>query len=57
MAVKIDRETLAITTLVGAMMIYFFTRKAPETLQEEGDRREDEECNELEQALNAVTAK
>ena len=56
MAVKIDRETLAITTLVGAMMIYFFTRKAPETLQEQNDRQEDEECNELEQALNDVTA-
>jgi len=55
MAVKIDRETLAISTLVGAMMIYFFTRKE-ESEEDVETRRNNEEANELEQGLNQLTA-
>ena len=53
MAVKIDRETFAISALVGAMMLYFFTRKAesPEEI-EARDRRE--EANELVGAVQTV---
>ena len=37
MAVKIDRETLAITALVGAMVIYLFTKKDATQQQLEDD--------------------
>ena len=35
---KIDNETLAITVLVGAGLLYYFTRDM-ETIQEQKDRR------------------
>ena len=35
---RIDNETLAITVLIGAGLLYYFTRDA-ETLEEQNDRR------------------
>ena len=46
MAVKIDRETLAITALVGAMMIYLFSKKET-TQQESADEEARAEIGEL----------
>ena len=41
MAVKLDRETLAITALVGAMLIYFFSGKDPKDDDPEQKKGED----------------
>ena len=42
MAVKIDKETLAITALVGAMMIYLFTKKEETQTEIENDTNKTE---------------
>ena len=56
MAVKIDRETLAITALVGAMMIYFLTKKE-ETPQETQDEENKTEVDELRSHLEQLEAR
>ena len=56
MAVKIDRETLAITALVGAMMIYLFSKK-DETQQEIEDDTNKTEVDELRSHLEQLEAR
>ena len=53
MAVKVDRETLAITALVGAMMLYLFTKKDASQQEIEDDTNKTE-IDELASALEQL---